>query len=75
MIGKNTMVNEFYKKGLDLRNYAYYIDVKGWCVFIDSDYDVGKAVKVFIQTLLRKGAEENSLEIVSRKRIGMLREE
>ena len=74
MIGKNTMTNEFYKKGLDLRDCAYYIDVKGWCVFIDSEYDVQKAVRVFAQSLLRKGDEDNSLEIVSRKRIGKLEE-
>ncbi|MBR2375214.1 MAG: DUF4838 domain-containing protein [Clostridia bacterium] len=72
MVGKNTMTNEFYKGGLDLSGYSYFVDIKGWCVFIDSEYDIMKSAEVFVQEFLRKGDEENSLEIISKKRVGLL---
>ncbi|MBQ4268538.1 MAG: hypothetical protein IJB97_02680, partial [Clostridia bacterium] len=74
MIGKNAMTKEFYKSGLDLSGYSYFIDAKGWCLFVDSDYDIMKAAEVFVKEFLRKGDEENSLEIISKKRVGLLGE-
>jgi hypothetical protein len=71
MIGKNAMTKEFYKSGLDLSNYSYFIDTKGWCLFVDSDYDIMLAAKTFVSEFLRKGEEENSLEIISKKRVGL----
>lgn len=71
MIGKNAMTKEFYKSGLDLSGYTYFIDTKGWCLFVDSDYDIMQAAKVFVSDFLRKGDEEKSLEIISKKRVGL----
>ena len=72
MVGKNAMTKEFYKEGLDLSHYAYFADIKGWCVFLDSDDNVMDAAKVFVAQYLRAGETENSLEIVVKKRIGKL---
>lgn len=74
MIGKNAMTKEFYKSGLDLSGYSYFIEAKGWCLFVDSDYDIMKAAEVFVKEFVRKGDEENSLEIISKKRVGLLGE-
>ena len=72
MVGKNAMTKEFYKEGLDISDYAYFADIKGWCVFLDSNYNVMDAAKVFVAQYLRAGETENSLEIVVKKRIGKL---
>ena len=73
MVGKNAITKEFYKEGLDLSGYAYFADVKGWCVFLDSDYNVMDAAKVFVEEYLRTGEKENALEIVVKKRVGKLK--
>jgi hypothetical protein len=70
MIGKNLITNEFYKEGLDLSDCSYYIEAQGWCVFIDSDFNVVGAVQAFIDLCVRQGIEERSLDIISCKRIG-----
>ncbi|MBQ7373202.1 MAG: DUF4838 domain-containing protein [Clostridia bacterium] len=70
MIGKNLITNEFYKQGLDLSDCSYYIEAQGWCVFVDSDYDVVGAVQAFIDLCLKQGKGERSLEIKSCKRVG-----
>ena len=69
LIGKNLITNEFYKEGLDLSNYEYFIEAQGWCVFVDSDYDVVGAVQAFIDSCVRQGDGENSLEIISCKQV------
>ncbi len=68
MVGKNAMTKEFYKSGLDISGYEYFADVKGWCVFLDSDYDIMQAAKVFTKEYLRAGKDGNSMEIVVKKR-------
>lgn len=73
MVGKTAMTKEFYKEGLDISGYAYFADVKGWCVFLDSDSDLMAVAKVFVAEYLRAGETENSLEIVVKKRIGKLK--
>ena len=70
IVGKNLLINEFYKQGLDLSNCSYYVEAQGWCVFIDSDCDVVGAVQAFIDLCVRQGDNERSLEIVSCKRVG-----
>ena len=70
MVGKNAMTKEFYKSGLDISDLSYFIDVKGWCIFVDSDYDIFGAAQAFVKECVRKGDGEKSLEIVSCKRIG-----
>ena len=70
MIGKNLITNEFYKQGLNLSDCSYYVEAQGWCVFIDSDYDVVGAVQAFLDLCVRQGTEERSLEIISCKRVG-----
>ena len=70
MVGKNLITNEFYKQGLDLSGCSYYVETQGWCVFVDSDYDVVGAMQAFINLCVRQGDKEGSLEIVSCKRVG-----
>lgn len=70
MIGKNLITNEFYKQGLNLSECSYYIEAQGWCVFVDSDFDVVGAVQAFIDLCIRQGDTERSLEIKSCKRVG-----
>ncbi len=70
MIGKNLITGEFYKQGLDLSGCSYYIEAQGWCVFVDSDYDVTGAIRAFIDLCVRQGDGERSLEIRSCKRVG-----
>ncbi len=70
MIGKNLITNEFYKQGLDLSSLSYFIETRGWCVFVDSDCDVTGAVQAFIDLCIRQGDKERSLEIKSCKRVG-----
>ena len=70
MIGKNLITNEFYKQGLNLSECSYYIEAQGWCVFVDSDFDVVGAVQAFIDLCIRQGNTERSLEIKSCKRVG-----
>ena len=70
MVGKNLITNEFYKEGLDLSNCSYYVETQGYCEFIDSDYDVVGAVQAFIDSCIRQGSDERSLELISRKCVG-----
>ena len=70
MIGKNLITNEFYKQGLNLSDCSYYIEAKGWCVFVDSDCDVVGVVQAFIDLCIRQGKNERSLEIKACKRVG-----
>ena len=70
LIGKNLITNEFYKDGLDLSDCSYFIETQGWCVFVDSDYDVVGAVQAFIDLCVREGDCERSLEMKSCKRVG-----
>ena len=70
MVGKNLITNEFYKEGLDLSNCTYYVETQGYCVFIDSDCDVVGAVQAFIDSCIRQGDDEKSLEVISRKCVG-----
>ena len=70
LIGKNLITNEFYKDGLDLSDCSYFIETQGWCVFVDSDYDVVGAVQAFIDLCVREGECERSLEMKSCKRVG-----
>ena len=72
MVGKNLITNEFYKQGLELSNCSYFIEAQGWCVFIDSDFDVTGAVQAFIDLCIRQGERKRSLEIKACKRIGKL---
>lgn len=70
IVGKNLLINEFYKQGLDLSNCSYYLEAQGWCVFVESDYDIVLAAQAFIDLCLREGADARSLEIISCKRVG-----
>ena len=70
MVGKNLITNEFYKQGMPLDDYAYYVETQGWCVFIDSNIDVVGAMQAFIDLCVRQGKEERTLEIMSCKRVG-----
>jgi hypothetical protein len=72
MVGKNLITNEFYKQGLDLSGCAYFIEVQGWCVFVDSDVDIVRAMQAFIDCCLKQGEKERSLEVIACKRIGKL---
>ena len=69
MVGKTAMNGEFYKQGWDVSAYEYYVDVKGWCAFIDSDYDLMQAAEVFLRECLRAGSNANDWEIVVKKRV------
>ena len=69
MVGKTAMTKEFYKQGLDLSPYIYFIDVKGWCVFIDSDADLQKAVSAFLQKLLRHVGEGKDMQIIAKQEL------
>ena len=70
MVGKNLITDEFYKQGIDFSNCSHYVEAQGWCVFIDSTCDVERAARIFIESCVRQGETERSLEIMSCKRVG-----
>ena len=70
MLGKNLITKEFYKQGIDLTNRSYYVEILGWCVFVDSDTDLVGAVQAFLDLCVRQGDNEGALEIISCKRVG-----
>ena len=70
MLGKNLITNEFYKDGIDLSHCTYFVEVQGWCVFIDSDCDVVAAAQAFLDLCVRQGEIDRALEIMSCKRVG-----
>ena len=70
MVGNNLITKEFYKQGMELANRSYYLEILGWCAFVNSDCDIVGAMQAFIDLCIRQGDNEKALEIISCKRVG-----
>ena len=70
MVGNNLITNEFYKQGMDFSNGSYYLEILGWCAFVNSNCDIVGAMQAFIELCIRKGDNERALELISCKRVG-----
>ena len=54
-IGEHMMFNEFYKGTIHEKDYAYYIESKGKCIFVAGTDNLQNAIDILLQELIITG--------------------